>query len=65
MIRSDPTNPLLSVSVNLPLDLVLWLDDLVEASHTADDPESRSGIVRMMLRMAQAGLETDDEVALP
>ncbi|WP_461658766.1 hypothetical protein [Methylorubrum aminovorans] len=51
--------------MNLPLDLVLWLDDLVEASHTADDPESRSGIVRMMLRMAQAGLETDDEVALP
>ncbi|MER2252921.1 hypothetical protein ABS772_23675 [Methylorubrum podarium] len=59
MIRSVPTNPLVNVSVNLPLDLVLWLDDLVEASHTADDPESRSGVVRMMLRFAQTELEQD------
>nr|WP_207631985.1 hypothetical protein [Methylobacterium sp. NI91] len=67
MIKSDPTNPLLSVSVNLPLDLVLWLDGLVDASHTADDPESRSGVVRMMLRLAQAELEHDtvDDLLLP
>lgn len=65
MIRSEPCNPLLSVSVNLPLDLVQWLDGLVEASHDAEDPESRSAIVRMMLRMAQADLEHDAEHDLP
>ncbi|KQQ04712.1 hypothetical protein ASF56_09815 [Methylobacterium sp. Leaf122] len=65
MIRSEPCNPLLSVSVNLPLDLVLWLDGLVEASHDADDPESRSGVVRMMLRLAQAELKQDYEADSP
>lgn len=59
MIRSEPSNPLLSVSVNLPLDLVIWPDGLVGASHDAEDPESRSAIATMMLRMAQAELEHD------
>ncbi len=61
MTKTNPTDPFVTISVNLKLSHVEFLNSIVETSINVDDPASRSEVLRLIIDLARDVLDVDEE----
>ena len=60
MIKNNPTDPFVTISVSLRLSHVDFLNSMVETSVDVDDPASRSEVLRLMIDLARDVLDQEE-----
>lgn len=63
MLKTSPTDPFVTISVNLKLSHIEFLNSLVDTSISIDDPASRSEVLRLVIDLARDVL--DSEMPVP
>lgn len=61
MTKTNPTDPFVTISVNLKLSHVEFLNSMVETSYDVNDPASRSELLRLMIDLARDILDADED----